>query len=150
SRYSPNSVTVDTRSGETNHLGEVRLWDVRTGQALATLQGHTANVFTLAISPDGLTLASGSEDNTVRLWEVKTGQRRTTLQGHTEAVRSVAFSPDGLILASAGGKTVRLWDATTGQLKATLEGHKGTVTAVAFSPDGQRVFGWDFLGRPLA
>ena len=59
----------------------MRLWDVKTGQHKATLQGHTGVVTSVAFSPDGLTLASGSWDKTVRLWDVKTGQPKATLQG---------------------------------------------------------------------
>ncbi|MER3441876.1 MAG: hypothetical protein C4296_10990 [Gemmataceae bacterium] len=76
-------------------------------QALA---GHTHYVLSVAFSPDGGYLASGSFDKTVRVWQVATGQHVRTLQGHTDWVRSVAFSPDGRYLASGSGdKTVRVW-----------------------------------------
>ena len=98
----------------------------------------------VAFSPDGSLLASGSWDNTVRLWDVASGQHKTTLIGHSNrghrtgfSPDGVAFSPDGSLLASAGGdKTVRLWDVASGQLKAVLTGHSDYVLSVAFSPDG--------------
>ena len=66
----------------------MKLWDVATGKLLATLQGHTDSVSSVAWSPDGKTLASGSGDKTVKLWEAATGKLLATLQGHTDAFRA--------------------------------------------------------------
>ncbi|WP_193943576.1 trypsin-like peptidase domain-containing protein [Sphaerospermopsis aphanizomenoides] len=103
-----------------------------------TLTGHSNLVGSVAFSPDGKTLASGSGDNTIKLWDVATGQSIATLTGHSDDVNSVAFSPDGKTLASGSrDKTIKLWDVATGQSIATLTGHSEWVISVAFSPDGK-------------
>ena len=73
--------------------------------------GHTSLVNSVAFSPDGKTLASGSRDATIRLWDVASGREFKTLKGHLSDVDSIAFSPDGKTLASASDdKTIKLWD----------------------------------------
>jgi WD40 repeat protein len=97
----------------------VKLWDVASRQNVATLKGHESYVLSVAFSPDGKTLASGSYDKSVKLWDVATRQHVVTLKGHESYVLSVAFSPDGKTLASAGGDgekkdfAIRLWFAAT-------------------------------------
>ena len=113
------------------------------------LKGHNAPVNSVAFSPDGTMIASGSgglwyRDNMVRLWRVSNGEILRMLEGHTKMVSSVAFSPDGTILASGSyDKTVRLWRVSNGELLRTLKRHSIDwakvgimVNSVAFSPDG--------------
>ncbi|KAK4456332.1 WD40-repeat-containing domain protein, partial [Cladorrhinum samala] len=123
----------------------IRLWDAATGTHQQTLEGHSGYVYTVAFSPDGKTLASGSEDNTIRLWDAATGTHQQTLEGHSGSVWAVAFSPDGKTLASGSDDdTIRLWDAATGTHQQTLKGHSNDITrqsdyvrVIAFSPDGK-------------
>jgi WD40 repeat protein len=120
--YSPNGKTLAAGSGDLtgrlwsgDHDGMVKLSDVATGRELATLKGNTDAVFSVAYSPDGKTLASGSwDDTTIKLWDVETCKERATLKGHTEIVNSFAYSPDGKTLASGSwDSTVKLWSVAT-------------------------------------
>jgi WD40 repeat protein/tRNA A-37 threonylcarbamoyl transferase component Bud32 len=119
-------------------VGGVKLWDVVTGAELATLEGHSNQILTLAFSPDGRTLAGGESGQLIRLWDVNGRRERATLAGHRGPVFSLAFSPDGKTLASGSwDKTVRLWDVTGEKERAIFHGHREPVFALAFSPDGK-------------
>ena len=103
-----------------------------------TFSGHTNWVRSLAFSPNGRTIASGSGDGTIRLWNVATGLHNRTLKGHSAQVTSVAFSPNGRTLTSTSeDNAVHLWNVVTRTHNRTLKGHTTFVRSVAFSPDGQ-------------
>jgi hypothetical protein len=107
---------------------------------LAVLRGHEESVTSVAFSPGGDRIASGSRDQTVRVWDVQTGAELAILRGHEQAVSSVAFSPGGDRIASGSvDGTVRVWDAHGGEEVAILRGHKRVVTSVDFFPGGDRI-----------
>jgi WD40 repeat protein len=94
---------------------------------------------TVALTPDGRTLASGDVSGKVTLWDVATRTKRTTLAAASDKVFyeevQLAFSPDGGTLAVAVDRAVQLWDVATGRRVASLSGHEGTVLCLAYSPD---------------
>ncbi len=101
-----------------------------------TLAGHSSYVMSVAIAPDGKTLASASSDKTIKIWNLETGDEIRTLKGHSEAVVKVGFSQDGKIVASSSNdRTIKLWDIATGEEIRTLKGHSDGVTDITFSQD---------------
>jgi WD40 repeat protein/tRNA A-37 threonylcarbamoyl transferase component Bud32 len=118
----------------------ITIWETKTGAAVSELAGHEEPVCSVAYSPDGQSIVTGSDDTTVRIWESETGKHITTLSGHSDTVWSVAFTPDGKRVVSGGAdKTIRVWDAATRAEMLTLRGHEEAICSISVSPDGTRV-----------
>ena len=122
----------------------VRLWDPQTGALINSFNGHEAELYAVAISPDGRMLATGggrgggSQHNEIRLWDIASGEQVGQLDDDNEqfknlpdAVYSLDFSADGNVLGSAGPYVVRLWDVRSRKLAQRLD---HCSYDVAFSP----------------
>jgi WD40 repeat protein/transcriptional regulator with XRE-family HTH domain len=98
----------------------------------------TKPVDSIALSPDGHTLAAQSRDGKVRIWDLPRGRLRHTLTGPDDS-GVAAFSPDGRTLAVSAGGVIHMWDPVTGRKLGTLTIPGGSVRGIAFSPDGRTV-----------
>ena len=109
---------------------------------LIQLQGHDREVNSVAFSPDGSKIISGSSDKTIRVWDASTGiEMLPPLRGHDGSILSVAFSPNGSkIISGSDDKTIRVWDSSTGaEMLPPFRGHHDAIHSVAFSPDGAKI-----------
>lgn len=152
--FSSNEFTLAGASSENT----VYLWNIHTGELIYTLTEHERYVHTVAFSPDGKILVSGStsetEGGSIRLWNPETGKLLKTIKGHDSITYALAFHPNGKTFASGGSEpkkglgTVKLWDTDTGKLLKTINNvHKTSVNSVAYSPNGKILAsaGWDGL-----
>ncbi|KAF9061080.1 WD40-repeat-containing domain protein [Rhodocollybia butyracea] len=108
----------------------------------ATIKGHSGRVRSVAFSPDGVHIASGSADRTLRVWDARTGDLIVgPFNGHEDEVKCVAFSCDGQkIVSGSYDETLHVWDALTGKMIGVpLTGHTDKVNFVCFSPNGKQI-----------
>jgi WD40 repeat protein len=135
----------------------VKIWSTKTGMLEKTCNGHAGRVNSVAFSPNGMYVVSGSVDNTAIIWSAETGAAARILNGsgilyghavssgHTASVNSVAFSPNGVyVVTGSSDNTVKIWSAETGAVVRTCKGHTRSVNSVAFSPDGMYVASGSF------
>jgi WD40 repeat protein len=127
------------------------------GNILRTFNGHTQQISSVAFSPDGQNILTGSLDKTARLWDLN-GKTIKIFSGHSDAITSVTFSPDGkTILTGSNDNTVRQWNLN-GNILQNFIGHSNYVNSITFSPDGKTVLTgssdktarlWDLHGMTL-
>jgi WD40 repeat protein/DNA replication protein DnaC len=122
-----------------NKEDALKLWNINSGTLLASFQGHTHWINSVAFSPDSQFIASASDDRTIKLWN-KSGQLIQTFTGHNKEVNSISFNPKdpGQLASASDDKTVRLWSKTGKEIVKPLE-HSEEVKSVAFSPNGETI-----------
>jgi WD40 repeat protein len=141
---SPDGKSVACSGGTRSEKGFVKVFDAASGAERFCITGHHGPVRSIAYSPDGLTLASGSDDGMVKLWDATSGKLVRAVADRDSSISmvcAVGFSPDGKRLAGAvlEDATVRIWEVATRRHLCVLKGHSGNVTRLRFSPDGQRL-----------
>ena len=126
--------------GQPGDFGEIRAWDMDSGQLRYVAEGHDDSIYTLSLSPDGSIIASGGYDHRILLWDAASGRKLREIKGHNGAVFDLSFHPAGKVFASAStDRTVKLWDVESGAHIQTLAQSTKEVHAVAFSPDGMQL-----------
>ncbi len=111
-------------------------WNRLNHLSLKIFSGHTGGVNSVAFSPDGKRIVTGSMDKTAKVWNVQTGEALLTLKGHTDYISAVAFSPDGTkIVTGSHDKTAKVWDAQTGHELLSVKGRTEGISSISFSVD---------------
>ncbi len=127
-------INPDSREAILRHPSPISFGNFSNSE---TLNGFHNSVLSVAISPDGNTIASNS-DRAIKVWNLATGEEIYTLIGHSNRVNVLAISPDGQKLVSGSeDKTVKVWNLNTGRKIRTLVGHSDSVHALAITPDGK-------------
>ncbi|MHA1772107.1 MAG: WD40 repeat domain-containing protein [Candidatus Thorarchaeota archaeon] len=138
----------------------IKIWDIKTGERLATLEGHSYPILSLSFSPDGDKFVSGSGDTTLMVWDVDNLQRLHHLKGHSLYVVGCEWDPSGNRIISAGvDGVIGVWDPSSGEKIDWIQEHRTAVHSIHFSSDGSLLASgssdlsiviWDATGKSLA
>ncbi len=145
--FAPGQPWLVTGSGLPGRSGELKIWDINSGNLLQDIAAHSDTVFGARFAPDGKLLASVSADQSVQVFEASSWQHVRSFAGHTAHVLSVDWSADGRLLATAStDRTIKLWNFETGVQLETYKGktygvgpYKGDVTAVRFVGNSEQI-----------
>ncbi|MFO1062994.1 MAG: c-type cytochrome domain-containing protein [Pirellulales bacterium] len=138
--FSADGKTLIVGGGEPGKSGEVRLFDLESGNLKSVMARTTDVVLDLAIRPGAPELAVAAADGLIRIVNIDTSAEVRTIASHADWVTSVAWSDDGAKLASGSrDKSAKVIDAANGELIANYQGHAAAVRGVAFTPDGKQV-----------
>ena len=132
-RFSRNGQLILTGGGRGGKSGKVVLWNVQTGERIATVGNEFDQVLAADISADQQFVALGGPAKLVKIYATKDGRLVHSIKKHTDWVTAISYSPDGRLVASAdrnGG--VIVWEADKGKEYNVLAGHKGAVTGLSF------------------
>lgn len=127
--------------GQTLALGNddahVHCVDVRSGQRIHVLTGHTQRVRRVLFSPDGSRIVSLGDDRTIRIWDARSGKQMRAIENLPSEATALAITPDGSALAAEGAdKVVYLWNVETGRLIRRFVGNRHPIVCLAISNDG--------------
>jgi WD40 repeat protein len=132
-RFAPDGKTLCS----VDDLGQFRLWNPVTGEALAVPGGATVPIAAADFSPDGKLLAAGGTDGTVFLWNWPRGDSAGRFTAGTKSITALTFAPDGAAIATGTDGVVRLWNTATRKEQAVFRRHGSGILRVTFSPDGK-------------
>jgi WD40 repeat protein len=118
----------------------VRVWEVPSGKAIKSMEGHTHHAMDVSWKADGKLLASAGADSTIRVWTYETGEQARSITGHTNQVNRVMFvGATPQVATVAGDMTARVWNAENSQAVRTFAGAKGFLQSLAVSKDGKTI-----------
>jgi len=118
-----------------SYSSSARIWDTTQSKILLAVDGRTSGVTSVAISPDGQRVFTGSRDKMARVWDSSSGEQLLEWSCDYDATNAT-FSPDGQRILTNMGPQAAIWDSTNGKLLFTLDGHTNKVRNVTFSSDG--------------
>jgi WD40 repeat protein len=111
---------------------------------IRTFKGHSDSVWSVAVTPDGKQVISGSQDGTLKIWNLNTGKLVRTITAHDGSINAISTTPDGLqVISGSDDKTLKIWNLNTGNLEHTIPAHNRSVNAVSITPDGLVISGSD-------
>jgi len=149
--FASDSTLVSVAASRVGRTSYVQLWNTSNGTLVHTLSAE--NLLSVALSSDGHTMATGTNDGKVILWNWMTGNQIDSITTDGQYVEDLAFSPDGLILASTSGKygkrgeNLTLWDAVTLKRIRNLPGTESYFESITFSPQGETLAACCYKGN---